>query len=283
MKTPSHEPTLDVVVRCRNEMPWTPRMLAATSSQRGVTARVLFLDCDSTDGSREVAVGAGVRVVDVDPATYIPGAVLNRAMSLTTSDVVAFVNADAIPCDDTALARLVAPLVDDPKVVATYGRQLARPGADPLVRVEYARAFGEGPPPALRHGVFFSMAASAIRRSAWEAMPFDPDLRYSEDVDWTSRARALGARIVYVPEARFEHSHDYDAAGQLKRRRGEGVADTRIHRLGRPSPIGELARPFLGALRRDAAGGVLSPRALATRAAQAWGYFLGRWETAGAP
>ncbi len=269
--------TIDVVMRCKDEMPYTERTLQAMHHQNGVKPRVLFMDCGSHDGSREVAELEGARVVDVDPKAYIPGAVLNRGMRLTTSDVVAFVNADCVPLDDDALMRLVTPLLTDGDVSATYGRQVARPGADPLVRVEYERAFGEGTP-ALRRGAFFSMAASAIRRSAWELLPFDETLRYSEDVDWTHRLRALGGGVTYAANARFEHSHDYDVRGQFVRRRGEGKADAAIYRLGGPSWIGDLARPLGGALLRDLRAGTLDGRALVTRGAQAFGYFAGRRE-----
>lgn len=266
---------VDVVVRCRNEMPFTERTLAALASQRAPRARVLFIDCDSTDGSREVAVSAGARVIDLAPEAYIPGKVLNAGMEMTQSEVVAFVNADAIPLDDGALGRLVAPLLGEGRVAATFGKQVARPDADPLTKVDYARAFGDRPVQT-RRGAFFSMAASAIRRDVWEALPFDEKLRYSEDVDWTQRASALGWGVEYVPEAAFEHSHSYDLRAHLKRRSGEGKADKAIFRLGAPSVVKDLLRPLAGSIVRDARARVLSPSGVAVRVAQAAGYFAGR-------
>jgi len=271
---------IDVVARCRNEMPFTERMLDGLLRQTGVRARILFMDCGSTDGSREAAASRALRIEDVEPSAYVPGVVLNRGMELTSSDVVAFINADCIPLEDTALGDLVAPLVAGGSIAATYARQMPRPDADPLVRLEYARAFAASGPPRLRNGAFFSMAASAIRRSAWEALPFDPTLRFSEDVDWKNRIRALGGGIEYVPSSRFEHSHNYDARGQFTRRRGEGKADAQIHRLGPPSVVRDLVRPLGGALVRDARSNQLSPRGLFIRGAQAMGYFAGRREAA---
>jgi rhamnosyltransferase len=267
---------VDVVVRCRNEMPYTTHTLAGLRRQRGVAARVLFLDCRSTDGSREAADDAGARILDIDPSSYIPGAVLNLGMRETRSPIVAFVNADAIPLEDGALARLVAPLTQDPALAATYGRQRPRPSASPATRLEQDRAFPPDAAPHLRRGRFFSMAASAIRRDVWQMLPFDETLRYSEDVDWTFRLGALGLTTAYVPEAVFEHSHDYTLAAQVKRRAGEGAADAAIYRLGRPSLLADFARPLAGALGRDLLGGVASPYAIATRAAQALGYLQGR-------
>jgi rhamnosyltransferase len=267
---------VDVVVRCKNEMPHVERAIEALLRQRDVRARVLFLDDGSTDGSVEVAERFGVRTLEREPGPYVPGAVLNRGMRATSSPVVAFVNADAIPQADDALVRLVAPFDRDPALGATFGRQLPRPGADPLVRAEYARAFGPTRPVAVRNGRFFSMAASAIRRSVWEQYPFDETLSYSEDVDWTTRILREGHEVLYVPEAEFEHSHDYDLRGLVKRRRGEGAADRRIHALGPPSLVTDFARPLVGALVRDARSGLLGRHALAIRLAQAGGYYAGR-------
>jgi rhamnosyltransferase len=263
-------------------MPWTERTLRGLREQRGVEARILFIDCESTDGSREIAESMGVRLLDWDPKKYVPGRVLNRGMEETESEIVAFINADAVPLTDDALSRLLAPLEDSARdgreVAATFARQVARPDADHLTRLDYDRAFGDAPV-STRLGSFFSMAASAIRRDVWSSMPFDPDLRYSEDVDWTTRIAALGYRVEYVPDARFEHSHAYDLRGHFKRRAGEGRADTAIHHLGKASLITDFARPLVGSLVRDVRAGAARPDAAVTRVVQAAGYFVGRWRS----
>lgn len=266
---------VDVVVRCKNEMPRARACLEALAVQRSPRARVLFVDDGSTDGSREVAHTLGARVHDVGAAGYVPGRVLNDAMRLTESPVVAFVNADAVPLHDDALTWLVEPLLADRRLCATYARQVALLDASRLTRREYERTFG-AEPVRTRVGAFFSMAASAIRRDVWKALPFDETLRYSEDVDWIHRAGALGWRVSYTPQAQFEKSREYDLRGHYRRRRGEGAADTRIHHLGMPSGWRELLRPLAGSIVRDVRVGAASPRGVAVRAVQAAGYFAGR-------
>lgn len=278
MNTPPN-PTIDVVVRARNEMPHTREMLARTLRQSGVRPRILFMDEGSTDGSREAADALGVRIVDVGPAPEMPGVVLNRAMMLTSTEIVAFLDADCVPLERGALRALVAPLFEDERVAATYGRQIAWPSADPLVALEYAHMFGDAPP-RIRHGAFFSMAASAIRRAAWSAQPFDSRVRYSEDVEWATRVAAgrgaeASTEIRYVPDARFQHAHDDDVRAQYERRRGEGRAEATLHRLGPPT-LFDLLAPLGGALVRDARANALSARGVVTRLAQAAGYYQGR-------
>ncbi len=273
---PGDGPVIDVAVRCRDEMPYTRRALEALALQRGPRARVLFLDCGSVDGSRETAQRFGVRLLDVDPAGYVPGVVLNRAMACTTSEIVAFVNADAIAQGPSALAALVAPLRADPRVGASFARQVPRPEADARTRADYARAFGPAAAQRVRRGPFFSMAAAAVRRSCWERLPFDPTLAYSEDVDRVHRAGAPGWRGAYAPDALFEHSHAYDLRALYRRRRGEGAADRAIFRLGPPSLLRDFARPLAGSVARDARARLLGPYGAAARIAQAAGYFAGR-------
>lgn len=266
---------IDVVVRCKNEMPRARACLEALLVQRTPRARVLFVDNGSTDGSRELAESLGLGILDVAQGGYVPGVVLNRAMAATESAIVAFVNADAIALHDDALERLCEPLLTDPTLCAVYGRQVATRDASRQTRRDYERTFGDAPL-GLRVGQFFSMAASAIRREAWELLPFDEHLRYSEDVDWTHRAGALGFGVAYAPDARFEKSREYDLRGHFRRRRGEGAADTRIHHLPSASVWRELARPLAGTVARDARAGHVAPRELAIRGVQALGYFAGR-------
>jgi rhamnosyltransferase len=201
------EPPFDVVVRSRNEMPFAGLALARLRKQRGCLARIVFFDCGSTDGSRQEAEKHGLRIIHVEPTTYRPGAVLNRAMEATTSPIVAFVSADAIPLSERSLADLVAPFRDAPTLAATYGRQVARSGASVDAMLDGERALGDVGV-AVRHGTYLSMAASAVRRDAWDAQPFDESLRCSEDVEWITRLRLRGWVTHYAAGAMFEHFLD---------------------------------------------------------------------------
>ncbi len=267
--------SIDVVMRCRNEMPHAERAMQMLRAQQGVQLRLLVIDCASADGSRECAEQYADRVIDWDPRKYVPGVVLNRGMVETTSDLVAFINADAIAQDRDAVANLCAPF-QDIHVAATFGRQIPRQDADPWMRLDTERAFGLATSGTTRNGKFFSMAASVVRRSWWQRLPFDESLSYSEDVDWTRRIGAIEGSIVYACNAVFEHSHQYDLAAQWRRRRGEGAADTKIFSLAKPSLWRECVRPLAGAVWRDAKASQLSPYGVATRLAQASGYWTGR-------
>lgn len=240
-----------VVVRCFNDAWVVGATLEAIYSQRGVAPRVVAIDSGSTDGSVEVLRRFPLQLVQIPLGSYIPGRVLNQGMRAGTQPIVAFVNSDCTPQHEEWLARLVAPF-EDPRVAASYGRQIARPDAHPLVHLDYERAFGDGRLAAgWRH--FFSMASSAVRRSVWEESPFDEAIRYSEDVHWSWHRRQEGWRIAYAADSIAMHSHNYTLAEMRKRFAGEGRADAAIfpRETIDASLLGGLLRPWAGAVVHD--------------------------------
>ena len=214
-----------VALRSHNDMPLIGRTLAALAAQ-DLPHRLLVLDNASTDGTRQAAEKYADRIIDIAKGAYLPGRVLNTAMHETDGDRVVFLNSDCEPEDPRWLGLLFAGL-DDPDVAAAFGRQDPRPGCSPLMAKDTLLTFGDGALQARwRH--CFSMASSCIRRSVWEAMPFSWTLKYSEDIDWTWRARRAGWEIHYVAGAGVLHSHNYSLAQLRKRQYGEGYAEAEI-------------------------------------------------------
>jgi rhamnosyltransferase len=216
---------MDIVVRAYNDMPVIADTLRGIRAQR-TPSRILVMDNASEDGTRETAQRIADRVINVPAGTYVPGAVLNQAMEATESDRVVFLNSDCTPVDDQWFDRLLAGF-DADRVAAVFGRQLPRPDCLPLFAKDTEDTFGDGSQQAgWKH--CFSMASSAIRRSTWESMPFNPDIQYSEDVEWTWRARQRGFAVRYCPESRVYHSHNYTLGQWRRRQYGEGKADAGI-------------------------------------------------------
>ncbi|MHB2018923.1 MAG: glycosyltransferase family 2 protein [Candidatus Xenobia bacterium] len=216
---------IDIVLRCRNDARILERTLAALRRQT-LPCRIVAFDNESTDGSREILDRIADRVVTVPAGRYVPGRVLNAAMRETEGDIVAFVNSDCVAQHDTFLERLLAGLSDD-RVGAVFGRQTPRPDCHPLHARDTEETYGDGVrQKRWRH--CFSMAASAVRRAAWAEAAFSESLRYSEDIDWTWRARQRGWIVRYVSDAVVEHSHNYSWQQFYQRHFGEGEAEAYI-------------------------------------------------------
>jgi len=216
---------IPVVMRAHNDMPLVAETLRRLQTQRTPFTLIVF-DNASTDGTLEEVRKYTDRIHHVPAGAYVPGRVINQAMDVTEGDLVVFLNSDCTPQTDTMLEALVAGLAND-KVAATFGRQMPRPDSSGLMAKDTEDTYGNGERQRCwRH--CFSMAVSAIRRSVWNEMPFREDIHYSEDIDWTWRARQRGYEIRYVAGAMVMHSHNYTLRQFYKRHFGEGRAEARI-------------------------------------------------------
>ena len=236
---------VSVLVRSCNDEPFIARTLRALFEQEcTVPFEVISCDDASTDRTPEIiAAFPQVKRMPRPEGEYRPGRRLNAMVRYCSGDLVVFNNADAVPLDRHYLRELIKPLLTD-AADAVYGNQLARPDAAYLVRKDNLRAFGDGRE-AARWRFFFSLAAAAARREDLIRHPFDETIRYSEDVEWAHRRKQ---RIVYAPEARVEHSHNYTFAELKKRFYGEGGADAVIFG-DRPNLMREMASAALETLR----------------------------------
>ena len=214
-----------VVMRAHNDMPLVAETLERLQTQSTPFTLVAF-DNASADGTREQIQKYTSRVHDVPAGAYVPGHVLNQAMAATEGEFVVFLNSDCSPQNDSMLAALLAAFTGE-RVAAVFGRQMPRPDCRALMAKDTDNTYGDGSRQRYwRH--CFSMAVSAIRRKVWEEMPFREDLQYSEDIDWTWRARKRGYEIRYAADAMVMHSHNYTLRQSYKRHFGEGRAEAEI-------------------------------------------------------
>ena len=184
-------------------------------------------DNASTDGTRELLEKHGANIHHVPAGTYVPGRVLNEAMEATENEIVVFINSDCVPQSTHAVSALVSAIETDAEIAAAFGRQVAQPDCWPLYEKNTEDTYGDGSRQKYwKH--CFSMAFSAVRRSTWNDLPFRTDIQYSEDIDWTWRARQKGFKIQYAAEGVVMHSHNYTWKQFYKRQFGEGKADAQI-------------------------------------------------------
>jgi len=243
------DPAISIVMRSHNDEPYIGRTLESFRNQRcSRSFEIVSLDDSSTDRTRElIAEYPDVRRIDPPPGVYIPGKTLNAAIRACRGDVIVFNNADAIPLHDEWLEWLTAPLFAEPEVAAAFANQLPHPDAFWLVRKDSYRAYGDGRT-AVKWEFFFSLASSAARREELTEYPFSLILRSSEDIDWAWRAVQRGRILRYVPEARVEHSHNYDWTALWKRFYSEGDSAAQIFGTV-PGFFGSLVRAGVEMLR----------------------------------
>jgi GT2 family glycosyltransferase len=215
-----------VVMRSHNDMPLISETLASLHEQ-DQTFELICLDNQSEDGTLEQLQKYTDRIVNIPKGSYVPGRALNMGMELTQGEFVVFLNSDCTPQNKFWLRKLLAGFNDAASVAAVFGRQIPRPDCYPIFAKDTEDTYGDGSRQKYwKH--CFSMASSAISRPVWQSMRFSEKLRYSEDIDWTWKARQKGYEIRYVADSVVMHSHNYSLNQFYRRQYGEGQAEAII-------------------------------------------------------
>ena len=226
-RTPSQieDPAVAVIMRSKNEQPYTDLALEGLKRQTYRNYILYNVDSGSTDGSFEAVQRnnlAPERVVQISPEEYFPpGRVLNSMIERTREPIIVFQNADAVPLDEFWLERLVRPIIED-KADATMSRQVARRGSPFIVVCDMERAYGGKN---CRDGNvdFFSAVACAFRRTLWEETKFFT-LGYAEDLVWSHECKKKGARFKLVTDSAVEHSHSFPMKGLYRKRYPDAIS-----------------------------------------------------------
>lgn len=212
-----------IIMRCKDEMPHTMQALDALKTQT-VDFTLYAYDSGSIDGSAlclKNAVKDPSYFVEKGNEKYIPGAVLNKMVSLTNEDIIVLLNADAIPQSDKWLERLIAPILKG-RAELTMSKQVPRLDAHHIVKYDYERAYSEDI--FSKNPYFFSAVAAAFRRSLWEEKKFYTQ-GLSEDMIWAAYHRDRGVQFEYCPDSIVEHSHNYTFSQLYERKKQEAIAE----------------------------------------------------------
>jgi mycofactocin glycosyltransferase len=274
--------TVTVIIPVRDRAAMLERCLAAAGNQYPV----IVIDDGSADPDAIAAIaarhGAELRR---RAANGGPAAARNTGLAGIDTDLIAFLDSDCVPPPGWVgrlalhfadpLAGVVAPRIVPISCLASPGAA-ARPAA-----ARYAAACGSldlGPRPARvlpnSRVSYVPTAALVVRRSALDSLaagraPFDPALRYGEDVDLIWRLHEAGWRIRYEPSVQVAHDDPASWAGLLERRFRYG---TSAAPLARRHP-GNLAPLVLHPWPAVTVAALLARRPAAAAAGLAGGWF----------
>jgi glycosyltransferase involved in cell wall biosynthesis len=213
-----------ILIRARNEARLLDRCLTAVGSQAtSHDVEILLIDSGSTDDTIAIARRhPRVRVHAIPSHEFNYGATLNLGVRLTAGDFVVPLSAHCVPAHADWLQRLLAPLLLDASLAATFSRQLPWPDCALFERCGLEATF---PPTsnvvrdtsanASEFRVVFSNAASAMPRRLLIEHPFE-SLAWAEDRVWATAMLMRGLGIAYVAESRVYHSHDWSPFARLR-------------------------------------------------------------------
>lgn len=212
-------------------------VLQGISVQDSQPNELIVIDSSSSDSTVRIAKEYGAQLVVIPQIAFGHGKTRNAGAKLAQSDILVFLNQDAIPRDMKWLETLVNPLLVDRTIVATFSRQIARDEAPPMEKYFYMRMYSDTSYTLTRDtcpwaGVSFSTASSAIRREFLVSRPFAEDILMSEDQEWAKRVIEQGHSIRYVHDSAVTHSHDIKLDKLFARYFCFGVSHSEINEKG---------------------------------------------------
>ncbi|GIH25184.1 hypothetical protein Aph01nite_34940 [Acrocarpospora phusangensis] len=202
-------PLVTVIVPTYNHERFLPMCLAALREQTHPRLEVVVVDDCSTDGSAGVAEAMGVPVIKT-PGNSGPAVARNMGAAWGSGEILFFVDSDVALAPD-AVATGVAMLAADPELGAVCGIE----DPDPLIRSTRTEDYR-----AHQHH-YWSVAAEGDVSFLWSAMfairadvfretgPFNPALRYTEEVDYGQRlSRRYRVRITSAIHGLMGHDRE---------------------------------------------------------------------------
>jgi cellulose synthase/poly-beta-1,6-N-acetylglucosamine synthase-like glycosyltransferase len=193
---------------------------------------IIIVDSGSSDKTLDVAYNLSDRFEQIPPEKFNHGLTRNYGIEISTGEIIILMTQDALPGNNQLIHNLVVPF-SDPDVGGVYAKQIARPEADVLtkrnlenwltgrqefeVRQLKDHLLYEQLSPFDKYKFCnFDNVCSAVRRSAWEKVPFIEN-NFGEDIEWCLRTLKTGWKIAYQPEAFVIHSHDRSIFYEYKR------------------------------------------------------------------
>ncbi len=219
---------VSVILRSKNEARWIARCVHALSLQQydgGI--EIVLVDNESKDGTAEIARSLGCRVISISDKEFTYGRALNRGIAASAGEFIATLSAHCIPVNDQWAVRLVSNF-HVPAVAGVYGRQEPLPDSSDFDKRDLWTTFGHERR-IQRKDYFFHNANGMIRRSIWQTMPFDEQMRGVEDRAWAKQALRAGFLIVYEPAASVYHHHGIHQGRDEKRARRVAQVIEMIH------------------------------------------------------
>src|SRR5689334_15894188 len=127
-------PDVSIVIPTYQGRYYLAQTLAAIRAQRYEGCiEIIAVDSGSTDDSSSLFDQYRVSTISIPRECFGHGYVRNLGVQQARHPLIVFLSQDALPVGETWLETLVAPL-NDPRIAASYARQLPRDDATPLER-----------------------------------------------------------------------------------------------------------------------------------------------------
>ena len=205
----------DVVIRCKNEMEWLPRVISSLNNQSVKPSQIIVVDNSSDDGSLQYAKKKKCVVVEYDKTEFNYSYALNLGIKETCENEVLILSAHCELVTTESVENMIE-VRHAYKAAGVYGRQVPTLDSNPVDTRDLITAFGRERIVFESHP-FFHNAFSLIDRSAWEDCPFNENHNGVEDRIWAREQTLKGRKIIYEPESVCFHEHGLNQGASMDR------------------------------------------------------------------
>jgi mycofactocin glycosyltransferase len=195
--------TSSLIIITLNRAALLERTLAGLAQQSRQIDEILVVDNGPTADTEQVVLSSTARYIPEPKRGY--GNARNRGLTEAVGDIIYFLDDDCVPAPDWSDV-LWNVLHSGDADLACGSRTPGQRGL--AARLEYLSTDGPVLSPSLAAGPARHLSTSnlILRRDVVSKVGcFDTTLTMCEDRDFTTRARKLGFRLRYEPEARVTH------------------------------------------------------------------------------
>ena len=216
---------ISVIIPTLNAKADLSDLIHALHSQSIPPDEIIVVDSQSGDGTPELAEKLGAIVIRIARKDFDHGGTRDMALRRSSGDVVIFMTQDAMPADEHAIEKLIAPLADT-CIAAVGGRQIPKDDARPFERLvrehnypSKSRVWGSEAIEEMGVRAFMiSDVFAAYRRSAYlQVGGFDHPIMTNEDMLMVQKLLEAGYKIAYAGDAQVLHSHNLTMKQQYRR------------------------------------------------------------------
>lgn len=224
----SGPPDISIALLTYNGGELLERALKAIDHQHGAASvELVAVDSGSTDGTVALLKEYGAKVIEIPNEEFNFGATRDLLYTHTSGKFIVNLSQDAVPRSPDWLDHLIAPLLQDENCAVSCGASVPDPEREfrqfPWEKNGYFYFTHEMREFKALYGKGVSFANSAVRRTAWEELRFDP-IPLGEDFQFQIKLETTGWARAYPEDAKVRHHHDYDLRGLYGRCRNEGLA-----------------------------------------------------------
>lgn len=218
---------ISLIIPTLNAEKYIEKLLKIIYSQTVVPDEIVIIDSQSSDQTVEICMKHDiVRVIQIKQDEFDHGGTRNQAVMAAQGDIILMLSQDVTPIHNDYIEKLIHPLLEDKKIAACSGRQIAYEDAslrEKLTRefnykdVNFVRDISDLPYLGIKT-YFLSDCCAAYRKKALlDCGLYEDPCLADEDMILASKLLNAGYKIAYSADAQVFHSHDYTLKKQYTR------------------------------------------------------------------